>query len=54
MSEQEDIDKAVDDEVAGDIHGTISPHDVPKDSPNRRPVEELTEDEGGEATSGNA
>ncbi|HEX6391080.1 MAG TPA: hypothetical protein VFZ89_16590 [Solirubrobacteraceae bacterium] len=37
-----------------EVHGTISPHDVPKDSPNRREVEEQTEAEGGEATSGNA
>lgn len=37
-----------------DVHGTISPHDVPKDSPNRREVEERVDDEGGEATSGNA
>jgi hypothetical protein len=37
-----------------DVHGTISPHDVPKDSPNRRAVEEQTEQEGGEATHGNA
>ena len=36
-----------------EVHETISPHDVPKDSENRRPVEEQTEEEGAEATRGN-
>jgi hypothetical protein len=54
MSEQAEERWERDDDVAGDVHSTISPHDVPKDSPNRREVEEKTEEEGGEATRGNA
>jgi hypothetical protein len=46
-----------DDETpAGDTpetHDEISPHDIPKDSPNRRPVEEAAEREGGGTTTGN-
>lgn len=47
-----------DDESPGgstpEVHGSLSPHDVPKDSPNRRAIEELVDEEGGEATRGNA
>lgn len=37
-----------------EVHNTLSPHDVPKDSPNRREVEERVREEGGEATQGDA
>lgn len=37
-----------------EVHNTLSPHDVPKDSPNRREVEERVREEGGEATRGDA
>lgn len=47
-----------DDESPGgstpEVHDTLSPHDVPKDSPNRRPIEERVAEEGGEATRGTA
>jgi hypothetical protein len=48
-----------DDETpAGDtpeVHGEISPHDFPKDSPNRKPAEEAAREQGGdETTEGNA
>jgi hypothetical protein len=46
-------DKDADLGDSSEVHDTISPHDVPKDSPNRREVEEQTGDDGDEATRGN-
>lgn len=46
-----------DDESPGgstpEVHDEISPHDIPKDSPARKAVEDRVAEEGGETTRGN-